>query len=128
MLGAAASGRNLRLCEFTFARCVPLGSCANACVKFFLARCASPDDPTIGQKTNMRECQFSSQHCFSRHIFALFSFLISSHFFLYLLQRFCIQKSKIIKNIKNMSDTDKLTSYIFSFSRSRATRRLVFFV
>ena len=38
VLGAAASGRKLRLRELTFP--APLVGCANACVSFFLARCA----------------------------------------------------------------------------------------
>ena len=40
VLGAAASGRKNGACANLRSLAVPLGGCANACVSFFLARCA----------------------------------------------------------------------------------------
>ena len=66
---------------------------------------------------------FLSSHLLTDLTSYLLSLLLSSHLFLYLLHHFYILNHQ---KLKFMFYIYKLNIYIFSFSRSRATRRLVF--
>ena len=67
---------------------------------------------------------FLSSHLLTDLTSYLLSLLLSSHFFLDLLHHFYILNHQ---KLKFMFYIYKLNIYIFSFSRSRATRRLVFY-